>query len=207
VSTTRRKFTPEYRREAARLVIDTGVVFHADRGTQYTSAQLNDVCSGLGIRQSVGRTGVCWDCQSGLVESFWSTLKNLSRHKPPDQPSTICGQSQTALVGSVSAPLQHIPDSRRVEAACPFGVSKPLCLKTLEIQDSWRRSGATKSDHKTPPFIGKLHTSSRSWTRRAVSLSKGFERHCHPDTDSILWGVSNVPPRSLAACRGVGPSP
>lgn len=36
-----------------------GVVFHADRGTQYTSAQLNDVCSGLGIRQSVGRADRC----------------------------------------------------------------------------------------------------------------------------------------------------
>jgi putative transposase len=50
-----------------------GVVFHVDRGTQYTSAQLNDVCSGLGIRQSVGRTGVCWD--NAMQESFWSTLK------------------------------------------------------------------------------------------------------------------------------------
>src|SRR6478736_8844756 len=50
-----------------------GVVFHADRGTQYTSSQLNGVCSGLGIRQSVGRTGVCWD--NAMQESFWSTLK------------------------------------------------------------------------------------------------------------------------------------
>jgi len=50
-----------------------GVVFHADRGTQYTSTQLNDVCAGLGIRQSVGRTGVCWD--NAMQESFWSTLK------------------------------------------------------------------------------------------------------------------------------------
>lgn len=51
-----------------------GVVFHADRGTQYTSTQLNDVCAGLGIRQSVGRTGVCWD--NAMQESFWSTLKS-----------------------------------------------------------------------------------------------------------------------------------
>jgi hypothetical protein len=50
-----------------------GVVFHADRGTQYTSTQLNDVCTGLGIHQSVGRTGVCWD--NAMRESFWSTLK------------------------------------------------------------------------------------------------------------------------------------
>ncbi|KNC20552.1 transposase [Arthrobacter sp. RIT-PI-e] len=50
-----------------------GVVFHADRGAQYTSSQLNAACSQLGIRQSVGRTGVCWD--NAMQESFWSTLK------------------------------------------------------------------------------------------------------------------------------------
>ena len=50
-----------------------GVVFQADRGTQYTSTQLNDICTELGIRQSVGRTGLCWD--NAMQESFWSTLK------------------------------------------------------------------------------------------------------------------------------------
>jgi hypothetical protein len=44
-----------------------GVVFHADRGTQYTSAQLNDVCAGLGIQQPVGRAGMCWDCHAGII--------------------------------------------------------------------------------------------------------------------------------------------
>ena len=50
-----------------------GVVFHADRGCQYTSAQLAGVAGELGVRQSVGRTGVCWD--NAQQESFWSTLK------------------------------------------------------------------------------------------------------------------------------------
>jgi transposase InsO family protein len=49
------------------------VIFHADRGTQYTSAQIADLCSDLGLLQSVGRTGVCWD--NAATESFWSTLK------------------------------------------------------------------------------------------------------------------------------------
>lgn len=40
------------------------VIFHADRGTQYTCTQIADLCTGLGLLQSVGRTGVCWDCQS-----------------------------------------------------------------------------------------------------------------------------------------------
>jgi transposase InsO family protein len=49
------------------------VIFHADRGCQYTSAQIADLCADLGLLQSVGRTGVCWD--NAATESFWSTLK------------------------------------------------------------------------------------------------------------------------------------
>lgn len=52
---------------------DHGVIFHADRGCQYTSAQLADAADELGVRLSVGRTGVCWD--NAQQESFWSTLK------------------------------------------------------------------------------------------------------------------------------------
>lgn len=41
--------------------VPEGVVFHADRGTQFTSDQLYRVCQELGINQSMGRTGVCFD--------------------------------------------------------------------------------------------------------------------------------------------------
>ncbi|MGC5249655.1 IS3 family transposase [Gordonia sp. DT219] len=51
----------------------TRVIFHADRGCQYTSAQMADVAAELNARLSVGRTGVCWD--NAQQESFWSTLK------------------------------------------------------------------------------------------------------------------------------------
>ena len=50
-----------------------GVIFHADRGCQYTSAQLARAATDLGVRLSVGRTGVCYD--NAQQESFWSTLK------------------------------------------------------------------------------------------------------------------------------------
>ena len=50
-----------------------GVIFHADRGCQYTSAQLAEVAVEVDVRLSVGRTGVCWD--NAQQESFWSTLK------------------------------------------------------------------------------------------------------------------------------------
>lgn len=51
------------------------VIFHADRGTQYTSGQLARFARDHGIAQSVGRTGgVCWD--NVQAESFWSTMKS-----------------------------------------------------------------------------------------------------------------------------------
>lgn len=53
--------------------VPEGLVFHADRGTQFTSEQLWQVCQELGIAQSVGRTGVCFD--NAMSESFWSTLE------------------------------------------------------------------------------------------------------------------------------------
>jgi len=50
------------------------VIFHADRGCQYTSAQLAKAAKLCGVRQSVGRTGVCFD--NAAAESFWSTFKH-----------------------------------------------------------------------------------------------------------------------------------
>ena len=50
-----------------------GVVFHSDRGSPHTSRATAQLCKVYGIRQSVGRTGVCWD--NAAAESFLGTLK------------------------------------------------------------------------------------------------------------------------------------
>jgi putative transposase len=49
------------------------VILHADRGCQYTSAQLARFAREHNLARSVGRTGVCWD--NAQQESFWATLK------------------------------------------------------------------------------------------------------------------------------------
>lgn len=50
-----------------------GVIFHGDRGSQYLSSDYRSRLTELGMRQSVGRTGVCWD--NSAAEAFWSSLK------------------------------------------------------------------------------------------------------------------------------------
>lgn len=49
-------------------------IFHSDRGSQYTSQEYAALAASLGVRLSVGRTGVCWD--NAVAESFFSMLKN-----------------------------------------------------------------------------------------------------------------------------------
>ncbi|WP_328900699.1 IS3 family transposase [Streptomyces sp. NBC_00441] len=50
-----------------------GCVIHSDRGSEYTSSQLRNKISELQGRQSMGRTGICYD--NAAAESFWAVLK------------------------------------------------------------------------------------------------------------------------------------
>jgi transposase InsO family protein len=56
-----------------------GAIFHHDRGSNYTSCQFAATLKRLGIRQSVGRTGICYD--NAMAESFNAALKNERVHR------------------------------------------------------------------------------------------------------------------------------
>ncbi len=60
------------------------VVFHTDRGSTYTARSFTRVCSDLGVRQSMGRVGSCFD--NAAAEAFFSSLEweVLSRHQLTD---------------------------------------------------------------------------------------------------------------------------
>ncbi len=50
-----------------------GLVFHSDRGSQYTSKRYRKLLSHYGIRASMGDVGACWD--NAVVERFFGSLK------------------------------------------------------------------------------------------------------------------------------------
>lgn len=59
---------------AANTPLAADAIFHSDRGSNYTSRDFADKLHHLGLRQSVGRTGSCYD--NALAESFFAALKN-----------------------------------------------------------------------------------------------------------------------------------
>jgi transposase InsO family protein len=64
-----------------------GVVFHSDKGCQYTSAAFTALAADLAVTLSIGRTGQCWD--NALAESFFASLKGecLDRQSWPTRAS------------------------------------------------------------------------------------------------------------------------
>ncbi len=51
-----------------------GLVFHSDRGSQYTSKCFRRLLKGYDIRSSMGDVGACWD--NAVVERFFGSLKH-----------------------------------------------------------------------------------------------------------------------------------
>jgi transposase InsO family protein len=50
-----------------------GIIFHSDRGSQFTSSSFRRVLKNFGIVQSMSSTGNCYD--NAITESFFHTLK------------------------------------------------------------------------------------------------------------------------------------
>ncbi len=53
---------------------EKGLVFHSDRGSQYTSKRYRRLLTSYSIRASMGDVGACWD--NAVVERFFGSLKH-----------------------------------------------------------------------------------------------------------------------------------
>ena len=87
----------------------TGVIFHTDRGSTYTAGDFTALCRRLGVTQSMGRVGSCFD--NAAAESFFSTLEHevQSRHH-----FTTRAEAQTTIVSWVV----NFYNSRRRHSTC-----------------------------------------------------------------------------------------
>jgi putative transposase len=64
-----------------------GTIFHSDRGSEYSATMFETACTTLGISQSMGRAGSCFD--NAAAESWFSTLEwELFRKKHFDTKQT-----------------------------------------------------------------------------------------------------------------------
>jgi len=62
---------------------DKGLVFHSDRGSQYTRRPFRQILARYGIRSSMGDVGTCYDY--AVVERFFGSLKHdwiFKAHQP-----------------------------------------------------------------------------------------------------------------------------
>ena len=99
------------------------VIFHTDRGSTYTAKSFTKLCRNMGIRQSMGRVGSCFD--NAAAEAFFSSLEweVLSRHRFVDT-----RQAQAVVLEWCHGFYNH---TRRHSSA---GMMAPITYETTALQ-------------------------------------------------------------------------
>jgi transposase InsO family protein len=101
-------------------------IFHSDRGSNYTSSSFSAALAEHGARQSVGRTGICYD--NAMAESFFGTLKNERVHR------TVYPTRERARA-DIAQYIELRYNSRRLHSG--LGYRTPQ-----EVHDAWLNSQA-----------------------------------------------------------------
>src|SRR6201989_871009 len=99
-------------------------IFHSDRDSTYTSASFPAALAEHGARQSVGRTGICYD--NAMAESFFATLKNERVHR------TVYPTRQRARA-DIAQYIELRYNTRRIHSG--LGYRTPQ-----EVHDAWLES-------------------------------------------------------------------
>lgn len=127
--------------------LEAGCVIHSDRGSGYTSGQLRDRSGKLGHRQSMGRTGSCFD--NAAAESFWAVLKEeIGTRFWPDRATAradIFDFIETFYNRRRLRKHIHWASSRPTRHACATGKTKP-----------------SRHNNNVPKITGKLHFAGKS---------------------------------------------
>jgi putative transposase len=89
----------------------SGVIFHSDRGSEYTSRKFGRACRKLGVFQSMGRVGSCFD--NAVSEAFNSVLKveYVHRHN---------FRTRAAARIRIATWITDFYNTRRLHSVCGF---------------------------------------------------------------------------------------
>jgi putative transposase len=82
-----------------------GVIFHSDRGCQYTSSVFDEYCTENNIRRSLGRTGICYD--NAVSESFFATYKKELIHTRPWATLSSLEKETSDWIGNYYNPVRR----------------------------------------------------------------------------------------------------
>ena len=119
----------------------SSVVFHFDRGSQYTAGQFGDLCSTYGVLQSAGRTGVCW--HNATAESFLAALKKEYVRRRTFRTHT---QAQVAIRRWIEA-VTTVADFTPHSTVCPRSNGRTTARSTTRT--TWYNL-----PHRRPPKPG-----------------------------------------------------
>ena len=138
-----------FRRPAA------GLIFHSDRGSQYTSNTFRELLGRHHIRQSLSRPRQCWD--NAVAESFFVTLKtdsSIGRSSRPSRPPAPRSSNTSKSSTTVSASIQP-STTRPRQPTNPVSSSNHLRLPPLN--KSVRHIGATPNSTAVPCSLFRVY--------------------------------------------------
>lgn len=96
-----------------------GLIFHSDRGSQYTSSAFRELLGRYHVRQSLSRPRQCWD--NAVAESFFATLKTELIYRVPLA-------SVAAARAAVFEYIEVFYNRRRIHSA--LGYQTPAAYET-----------------------------------------------------------------------------
>ncbi|MET8943625.1 IS3 family transposase, partial [Streptomyces sp. NPDC004542] len=88
-----------------------GVIFHSDRGSEYASRKFAGACRKLGVTQSMGRVGSCFD--NAVSEAFNSVLKVEYVHR-----HTFRTRTEARI--RIATWITDFYNTRRLHSVCGF---------------------------------------------------------------------------------------
>src|SRR5699024_6474013 len=116
---------------------------------QYTSQTLFETCEELGVLQSMGRTGVCWD--NAMAESFWATLKT-EFYDRRFWPTRAEDRREVARWNEIVYNRRRLHSS--LDYASPVAIEKAIehgQVATEDLTDQSHATGSTANDLRASP--------------------------------------------------------